>query len=212
MRVKSAAGTVPDAAIARTLAVLADDRPMTRGRVERALLLAGDLPGVRIAGSTYVREGTRGVLIVDSVGTGFRGSVQIDNWGSRSVGPVRLRVRADVTGALLEEPYRATILTAAAPNATVVREHQPTRAGELPVVLRRRIERALAIAALHGHTRLVLGAWGCGVFGNDPELVADLFKEELSLRFDGVFDEVVFAVYDRTPDRRNIAPFEARFL
>ena len=120
--------------------------------------------------------------------------------------------RDDVTGALLEEPYRATILTAAAPTATVVREHQPTRAGELPVVLRRRIERALAIAALHGHTRLVLGAWGCGVFGNDPELVADLFKEELSLRFDGVFDEVVFAVYDRTPDRRNIAPFEARFL
>lgn len=120
--------------------------------------------------------------------------------------------RDDVTGALLEEPYLASFLTAAAPNATVVKEHQPTRAAELPVVLRRRIVRALAIAALHGHARLVLGAWGCGVFGNDPELVADLFKEELALRFDGVFDEVVFAIYDRTPDRRTIAPFEARFL
>ena len=31
----------------------------------------------------------------------------------------------------------------------------------------------LAVAAAHEHRVLVLGAWGCGVFRNDPALVAD---------------------------------------
>jgi len=31
------------------------------------------------------------------------------------------------------------------------------------------------LAAAHGYTRLVLGAWGCGVFRNDPEVVAAAF-------------------------------------
>ena len=29
---------------------------------------------------------------------------------------------------------------------------------------------------------LLLGAWGCGVFRNDPNLIAKLFKEQLECR------------------------------
>mgnify|MGYP000010401526 CR=1 FL=1 len=29
----------------------------------------------------------------------------------------------------------------------------------------------------------MLGAWGCGVFRNDPEVVADVFREALAVRF-----------------------------
>ena len=39
-------------------------------------------------------------------------------------------------------------------------------------ILRDRIRGMLRAAAAEGYTRLVLGAWGCGNFGNDPELVA----------------------------------------
>lgn len=88
-------------AVVRRLAGLADGRPVTRGRVERALLLAGDLPGVRIAGSTYQREGDRGVLLVESRDTGIVSRVQIDNRGSRAVGPVRVRLRTDINGLFL---------------------------------------------------------------------------------------------------------------
>jgi len=41
---------------------------------------------------------------------------------------------------------------------------------------------------------LVLGAWGCGVFGNDPATVAKLFNEAL-IEF-SCFRRVIFAVLD----------------
>ncbi|MCZ7684092.1 MAG: TIGR02452 family protein [Sandaracinaceae bacterium] len=69
----------------------------------------------------------------------------------------------------------------------------------------------LAVAAHHGHDALVLGAWGCGVFRNDPTEVAGLFGEALEGRFAGAFARVVFAVLDSSEERRFIGPFERRF-
>ncbi|MET9441226.1 TIGR02452 family protein [Streptomyces sp. NPDC006610] len=107
----------------------------------------------------------------------------------------------DDRGRLLEEPFTAAFLTAAAPNAGVVRRTAPQRAAELPRVLAVRAERVLETAAHHGHRRLVLGAWGCGVFQNDPAQVAGAFRDLLAPggRFAGVFTQVVFGVLDRTP-------------
>ena len=119
--------------------------------------------------------------------------------------------RDDVTGHLLEKPYLASFLTAPAPYAVDVRRSHPSRIHELAEVMHRRIERSLMLAARHGHTKLVLGAWGCGAFENDASMVAETYKRALSVLFAGVFDEVVFAILDRTADHRYIAPFEARF-
>jgi uncharacterized protein (TIGR02452 family) len=57
-----------------------------------------------------------------------------------------------------------------------------------------RVRKVLAVMAGHGHAAAVLGAWGCGVFRNDSDVIADLFREALATRFAGVFDAVVFAV------------------
>jgi uncharacterized protein (TIGR02452 family) len=73
------------------------------------------------------------------------------------------------------------------------------------------VHRVLAVAAMHGHDTLVLGAWGCGAFGNDPEMVAELFREALAGDLRGQFGTATFAVLDEWPDRRNIGPFERRF-
>ncbi|EST35706.1 hypothetical protein M878_04855 [Streptomyces roseochromogenus subsp. oscitans DS 12.976] len=65
----------------------------------------------------------------------------------------------DDRGRLLAEPYLAGFLTAAAPNAGVVRRTEPDRAAELPGALAARAERVLETAAAHVYRRLVLGAW-----------------------------------------------------
>ncbi|MEU0114295.1 TIGR02452 family protein [Streptomyces bobili] len=108
----------------------------------------------------------------------------------------------DDRGRFLPEPYTAGFLTAAAPNAGVVLRTAPQRASELPRALAVRAERVLETAAAHGYRRLVLGAWGCGVFRNDPAQVAGAFRTLLGPggRFERTFTHVVFGVLDRTPD------------
>ncbi|MFE6617671.1 TIGR02452 family protein [Streptomyces sp. NPDC008086] len=108
----------------------------------------------------------------------------------------------DDRGRLLDEPYPVGFLTSAAPNAGVVRRTAPQRTAELPHALAVRAERVLETAVAHGYRRLVLGAWGCGVFQNDPAQVAGAFRALLAPggRFAGAFDHVVFGILDRTPD------------
>ncbi|WP_317446651.1 TIGR02452 family protein [Streptomyces collinus] len=119
----------------------------------------------------------------------------------------------DDRGRLLSEPYPAGFLTAAAPNAGVIRRTAPDRAGELPAALARRAERVLETAAAQGYRRLVLGAWGCGVFQNDPAQVAGAFRTLLGPggRFAQTFEHVVFGILDRTPGSTVRAAFEEAF-
>ncbi|WP_404656163.1 TIGR02452 family protein [Kitasatospora sp. GAS204A] len=67
-----------------------------------------------------------------------------------------------------------------------------------------------AVAALYGVRELVLGAWGCGVFRNDPDVVAEAFEQALSCH-GAAFGKVVFAIWDRSPESVNRAAFRARF-
>ena len=124
-------------------------------------------------------------------------------YSDRVIYSPRVPVFRDDKGDLLARPYPVTFLTAAAPNLAAIRQNQPEAAAEVPAILRRRAARILAVAAAHGHRRLVLGAWGCGVFGNDPAVVAGAFAEALR---DIPFDQVVFAVLG--PNR---AAFTAAF-
>ncbi|MFE1170658.1 TIGR02452 family protein [Nocardiopsis sp. NPDC058789] len=109
----------------------------------------------------------------------------------------------------LPEPVLVDFLTAAAPNRRMVQRNQPELLPLVPPALDVRARAVLAVAAHHGTTRLVLGAWGCGVFGNRPEAVAAAFAKHLRGDFAGVFDRVVFAVLDRDPGVRR--PFEEAF-
>jgi uncharacterized protein (TIGR02452 family) len=106
----------------------------------------------------------------------------------------------DERGGLLEEPFTASVITSPAPNAGAIARNEPERIGDIEAALHRRTDLVLRIAAEHGVRRLVLGAWGCGVFQNDPWIVARTFAEALTGNgpFANVFPEVVFAIYDRS--------------
>jgi uncharacterized protein (TIGR02452 family) len=56
-----------------------------------------------------------------------------------------------------------------------------------------KIHMLLRVAALQGNETLILSAWGCGAFGCPPYHVAKMFKKILA-EYDGVFNEVVFAI------------------
>lgn len=104
-------------------------------------------------------------------------------------------VLRDAWGMLLDKPYSVDFATAAAPNCGVMveRGHKERDAEE---ALRERAERVLEIFARHGATHIVLGAWGCGVFKNDPSTVANIFAAHLRGRFSGRFRHVAFAILD----------------
>ncbi len=109
----------------------------------------------------------------------------------------------------LPEAVVVDFLTAAAPNLRMIQRNQPELQLLVPEALDRRARAVLAVAAHHGTERLVLGAWGCGVFGNRPQTVAAAFAKHLEGEFAGVFERVVFAVLDRDASVRR--PFEERF-
>ncbi|CAN95507.1 no similarity [Sorangium cellulosum So ce56] len=118
----------------------------------------------------------------------------------------------DEQHALLDRPFALSILTAPAPNAGEAFQRDDATDQEIRAALERRADMVLAAAGAHGHRCLVLGAWGCGVFRNDPREVADVFARCLERpRFRGAFSRVVFAVYDRGADRPNYRAFQERF-
>jgi uncharacterized protein (TIGR02452 family) len=114
---------------------------------------------------------------------------------------------------LLESAYSVSIITAPAPNAGAVRDNEPNNVDKVGKVLLNRAGKVLAVARAHGETCLVLGAWGCGVFRNDPGMVASVFHAHLTGEgeYAGVFRKAVFAVWDVSSSRRNITPFRRLF-
>ncbi|MEL7145643.1 MAG: TIGR02452 family protein [Bacteroidota bacterium] len=118
----------------------------------------------------------------------------------------------DEEDVLLAEPYEVSVITAPAPNRGAIAANQPERLAEVSETMSRRIQRVLALALKYGYRQIVLGAWGCGVFRNDPVMVAEHFYQQLKNggAFEGKFKKVIFGVLDRT--KGTVFPeFEKRF-
>ena len=76
----------------------------------------------------------------------------------------------------------ASVLTCAAPNFAAAEKYQHVSKEENTRVLKNRIKFVLDIMEYMGVDIPILGAFGCGVFGQDPTEVAELFKAELDCR------------------------------
>ena len=105
-------------------------------------------------------------------------------------------------GIKLEQPWLMNVLTCAAPYAPTVGRVEAAR------LLRKRIHRVLSIARAYGYSSLVLGAWGCGAFGNDPKQTAKDFRSAFESEFSGAFSDIIFAITDWSPERKFLGPFK----
>lgn len=90
-----------------------------------------------------------------------------------------------------ENTYVADVITCAAPNLSTARKYCGVSPQENTAALNSRIRFLLDIAEREKVDTLILGAWGCGVFGQDPEEVAQIFKNNLPERD---IKKVIFAI------------------
>ncbi|GET35512.1 TIGR02452 family protein [Microseira wollei] len=115
---------------------------------------------------------------------------------------------------LLDKPFLVSILTAPAVKAGEVREKgNQEEIDRIESIMFARTEKLLSIAAIQGDKVLVLGAWGCGVFKNNPENVARYFYHHLveNPQLNCFFEKVVFAVLDNSRDGATINSFRSIF-
>ena len=110
-------------------------------------------------------------------------------------------VKTDPDGVLCD------VITCAAPNKSAAQKYTGVSDAENSAALKERIHFLLQVAALSGAEVLILGAYGCGVFGQDPEEVAAIFKDELEMF---TFKEAVFAIIKSDRDN-NYEAFEGVF-
>ena len=108
-------------------------------------------------------------------------------------------------GTELEQPWLLSFITCAAPYAPAIGKQ------EAADLLQKRIHRVLDIAQAYRHSSLVLGAWGCGAFANDPHRTAKNFRQALENDFGGSFSDIIFAITDWSPERKFLGPFRDEF-
>lgn len=121
----------------------------------------------------------------------------------------------DENGILLDETTIVSVLTCAALKVTFGKEGLHESAYRELVY--NRIMKMLRCSAFFGYRNLILGAWGCGAYGNDAGVISDLFYMALKkLDYNGfkendLFSRVDFAVLDRTRAQYNFKQFKRNF-
>ena len=90
---------------------------------------------------------------------------------------------------------KCDVITCAAPNRTAYDQLPEHRLVESAAALKSRIRYVLRIARFNEVDTIILGAYGCGVFGQNPTSVAEFFYEAFHTLPTGV-STVVFAIPD----------------
>lgn len=117
----------------------------------------------------------------------------------------------DESLALLEKPQTASILTSPAVNygQVLLKKEDGIKAQK---VMKDRMRMILSVFAQQEDKNLVLGAYGCGVFRNDPKVIGEYWRALLyDENYISYFDNIVFAVFDKSKNKECIRAFEEIF-
>ncbi len=143
----------------------------------------------------------------------FHRSMETCLYSDRMIYSPNCPIIRDDAGNWLEEPYLIDFITSPAPNAGVVMRNEPSNRDRIIPVLTERASKVLGLALHHGCEAFVLGAWGCGVFQNNPMEVAAAFYQHLSPSgaYAGRFRQIAFAVFDTSQQKATFSAFVNQF-
>ncbi len=115
----------------------------------------------------------------------------------------------DIKDNFLDEPFTTSVITVPAPNLNGAAKNVPQE--KIDEIMKNRLRKMFAVAVHYGYENLILGAWGCGAFGNNPHTVAKYFHELLFKEdFRYFFDKIIFAIYDKG-EKKNYHAFNEIF-
>jgi uncharacterized protein (TIGR02452 family) len=134
-------------------------------------------------------------------------------YSDRMIYSPRCPVVRDDGGHWLASPYVVDFITSAAPNAGAIMRNEPHNGARIAPIMYERVRKVLALAAHRQGDGLVLGAWGCGVFHNDPRMVASAFFKHLGPggEFETRFRHILFAIRDSSRERAVYNAFVTTF-
>jgi hemolysin activation/secretion protein len=91
----------PDhAGVRAALTPLVNGQPVRVGELERRLLIAGDLDGVRIRSSRFLRDRGKGVLLIKVTSDRVVGRAILTNEGTKPIGPEQMTIEVDFNALL----------------------------------------------------------------------------------------------------------------
>jgi uncharacterized protein (TIGR02452 family) len=115
----------------------------------------------------------------------------------------------DDGGNTFAQPLVVDVITSPAPNKGAMLQHdRQNEIAQIEKAFKSRIEKVLDLAVVNGVETIILGAWGCGVFRNEPADVANYFKEIIHDQFKNCFKEIIYAIYDSSEKKANFKIFE----
>ena len=119
----------------------------------------------------------------------------------------------DDNDTLSEHPYKVSFITSPAVNVGAIKQNHVSELAFVEKTMLQRMDKVLAVFVANGIENIVLGAWGCGVFQNEPKDIAQYFAHFLTNngKYNKAFKHILFAVLDRSKERENIVAFEKTF-
>ena len=114
-------------------------------------------------------------------------------------------------GQILDTPWQGDVITCAAVMADAVRRYMPMRVGEIGATMRQRTQKVFRVATTLNADILILGAWGCGAFGNNPEDIAQIMYDTMQIVDMRRFVAIDFAVADLFDPQVNYPAFAKWF-
>lgn len=127
----------------------------------------------------------------------------------------QVEIIKDDNGDLLPNSVVVAVMTCAAPRIVDGKESLTKK--QYRDMVYGRITGMLKLAAHLGYEVLILGAFGCGAFGNDAHIISDLFYKALKeFDYDGMkakdfFRRIDFAVMDHSVSQYNFKEFARNF-